>query len=85
MELLIKKKRVLQVISISKGENLLCLLVKHNTLELPVSLSSVEPLRNIGEFGAKKLLTDHRTTNAIQSFWSILFPVNLHVIKTDVE
>ena len=47
------KNHVFQVI-IYKGENLLCLHVKRDAIELPVS-PSVELFRNIGEFGAKNI------------------------------
>ena len=54
------------------------LLVKHNTLELPVSPFSVKLFQNIQEFG-KIYYTDHQTADTIQSFvatngnFSILF------------
>ena len=70
MDLLIKN-RVFQVI-IYKGENLLCLQVKRDAIELPVS-PSVELFRNIGEFGAKNISQTIEQLHTIQLFWSILF------------
>ena len=70
MDLLIKN-RVFQVI-IYKGENLLCLHVKRDAIELPVS-PSVELFRNIGEFGAKNISQTIEQLHTIQLFWSILF------------
>ena len=47
------------------------LLVKHNALELQVSLYPAELFRNIGKFGAKEYFMDHQTANTIQLFIAI--------------
>ena len=47
------------------------LLVRHNTLELPVSFFSAERFWNIGEFWAKKHFRDYRTANTVQLFVAI--------------
>ena len=47
------------------------LFVKHNALELQVSLYSAELFRNIGKFGAKEYFMDHQTANTIQLFIAI--------------
>ena len=47
----------------------LCLLVKHNTMQLPCYLffpSFLRLLGNIGKFEAKKYLTELQTINTVQ-------------------